>query len=103
MFPTVRGKQGGLQNVRRRLLVPAIEKANPKLIEAKVKPIGQLTLRGLRRLFATLRTISGERPVDVADLMGHIGPDVHAEDVSPGREAPPTTAEGGAEGLRRRP
>lgn len=46
---------------------PAVNKANPKLAKQNIEPIGAVTLHGLRRLFCTLRTVSGEDPVHVAD------------------------------------
>ena len=53
---------------------PAVNKANPKLAKQKIEPIGAVTLHGLSRLLCTLRTVSGEDPVYVADQMGHTDP-----------------------------
>jgi len=74
VFPTHKGEPDNRQNVRRRLLIAATKKANPKLAEQKLEPIGAATLHGLRRLFATLRVVSGDDPVYVASQLGHTDP-----------------------------
>ena len=74
VFPTLDGKKDNRQNVRRRLLVNAIEAANKKLVELKLEPIGAVGLHGLRRTYATLRTLVGDDPVYVASQLGHTDP-----------------------------
>jgi integrase len=70
-FPTLRGGADNRQNVRRRLLLPAIEKANHVLIESGIEPIGSVGLHGLRRTFASLRLAVGDDPVYTAAQLGH--------------------------------
>jgi integrase len=70
-FPTLRGGADNRQNVRQRLLLPAIEKANRVLIESGIQPIGSVGLHGLRRTFASLRLAVGDDPVYTAAQLGH--------------------------------
>lgn len=74
VFPTLRGGPDCRQNVRRRLLVPAIEKANTALAKEQIEPIGSVGLHGLRRTFASIRTAAGDDPVYVASQLGHSDP-----------------------------
>jgi hypothetical protein len=60
--------------VRRRLLVAAIEKANPKLAELGIDPIGKVGPHGLRRTFAALRCVAGDDPAYTAAQIGHEDP-----------------------------
>lgn len=71
VFPTLRGLQDNRQNVRRRLLLPAIEKANVKLAEAGIETIDKVGLHGLRRTFASLRCAVGDDPAYTAAQIGH--------------------------------
>ncbi len=74
-FPTLKGKRDNRQNVRRRLLVPAIERANIKLAELKLEQIpNNVGLHGLRRTFASLRFAVGDDPVYTAAQLGHEDP-----------------------------
>ncbi|HXH87316.1 MAG TPA: site-specific integrase [Gaiellaceae bacterium] len=70
VFPTLRGTEDNRQNVRQRLLLPAIEKANVKLADAGIETIGSVGLHGLRRTFASLRCAAGD---DVAYTSAQIG------------------------------
>ncbi len=88
VFPTAKGGPDCRQNVRRRLLLPAIEKANVKLsgqgIEAIADDVG---LHGLRRTFASLRTAAGDDPVYVAGQLGHEDPTFTLKVYEPLRES----------------
>jgi len=46
--------------VRRRLLVPAIERANEKLLRLGIEPIAKVSPHGLRRTYASLRCVVGD-------------------------------------------
>lgn len=74
VFPTRRGLQDCRQNVRRRLLIAAIGKANISLAEQKIDPIGPVSPHGLRRTCATLRCAAGDDPVYIASQLGHEDP-----------------------------
>jgi integrase len=60
-----------LNNVRRRLLEPAIAKANVKLAAAGIEPITNLTTHGLRRTYGSLRHAVGDEAVYTATQIGH--------------------------------
>ncbi len=74
VFPTQRGHKDTRQNVRTRLLVKAIKKANEKLIVAGIEPIPLISPHGLRRTYASLRCVCGDDPVYVASQLGHTDP-----------------------------
>jgi len=68
VFATTNGKAHGATNVRRRVLAPAIAKANEQLAE----PIpATITPHSLRRTFASILFAIGESPVYVMGQMGH--------------------------------
>ena len=71
VFPTLRGLEDNRQNVRRRLLLPAVTDANVKLTEQGIEPIGSMGLHGLRRTFASLRCLAGDDPAYTAAQLGH--------------------------------
>jgi integrase len=71
VFPTQSGRQDTRQNVRRRLLMPAIERANKTLAAAGIEPIGKVTPHGLRRTYATLRCAVGDDVAFTASQLGH--------------------------------
>jgi len=54
--------------------VKAIQKANEKLTDAEIEPIGNVSPHGLRRTFATLRCVAGDDPAYVAGQLGHEDP-----------------------------
>jgi len=60
VFPTSTGAGDTRQNVRRRLLVRAVEKANVELERLGIELIGSVPLHGLRRTYATLRVLSAQ-------------------------------------------
>jgi integrase len=70
-FPTSRGKKDNRQNIRQRLFMKAIERANVKLAEKKLEPLGDVRPHGLRRTYASLRTACGDDPVYVSRQIGH--------------------------------
>jgi integrase len=71
VFPTGKGDQDNRNNLRRRLLAPAIGKANRKLVAAEIEPITDLTLHGLRRTYASLRHEVGDEAAYTAGQIGH--------------------------------
>jgi integrase len=71
VFPTSAGKPDNRNNVRRRLLVKAIETANKKLVELDIEPIGRVSPHGLRRTFASLRCAVGDDVAYTAAQLGH--------------------------------
>jgi integrase/recombinase XerD len=88
VFPTQRGHKDTRHNVRSRLLLKAIKKANEKLVSMGIDPIPAVSPHGLRRTYATLRCVCGDDPVYAASQLGHTRP-------------PPLKADGGgAEGVR---
>lgn len=72
VFTTRFGTPRTRQNVRRRVLMPAIESANKALAAAGIEPIGSVSPHGLRRTFASLREACGDPPSYVARQIGHV-------------------------------
>jgi hypothetical protein len=68
-------------NVRRRLIVKAVERANVKLNKAGIEPIGRLAPHGLRRTYASLRCAVGDDPAYTAEQLGHHRRTFHAAHV----------------------
>jgi integrase len=79
------GKRDNRNNVRRRLLVKAIEAANKELVELGIEPIGQVSPHGLRRTFASLRCAIGDDVAYTAALMAGGDRGVARFDGWPGR------------------
>jgi len=71
VFANLKGEKDNRQNVRRRLLVRAIEEANEKLVGLGIDPIGRVSPHGLRRTYASLRVAAGDDPVYVSGQLGH--------------------------------
>jgi integrase len=71
VFPTQAGSFDNRNNVRKRLLVKAIEAANPKLVELGIEPIAAVSPHGLRRTFASLRCAVGDDVAYTAAQLGH--------------------------------
>jgi integrase len=69
--PTRRGRKDNRQNVRRRLFLTAIERANKRLEELGIEPIGKVAPHGLRRTFAALRCVAGDDSAYTAAQIGH--------------------------------
>ena len=72
VFATAKGGPDNRQNVRQRLLVPAIERANRSLAKEGIDPLEGVGVHGLRRTFATLRCAVGDDPVYIAAQIGHV-------------------------------
>ena len=72
VFPTLAGKLDNRQNVRRRLLMPAIERANKKLVKDGIEPIEAVSPHGLRRTYASLRCAVGDDVAYTAEQLGHV-------------------------------
>jgi integrase len=71
VFATSAGRKHGRQNVRQRLFMKAIERANVRLAELGIEPLGDVRPHGLRRTFASLRAVCGDDPVYIARQIGH--------------------------------
>jgi integrase len=72
VFPTARGTRMDRRNVARRILAPAIERANAAREKAGKEPIRErITNHSLRRTFCSLLYEAGESPASVMAQMGH--------------------------------
>jgi integrase len=71
LFPTRTGRMDNRNNVRRRLIVKAVEAANVKLAELHLAPIGKLSPHGLRHTYASLRSACGDPPAYTSKQIGH--------------------------------
>src|SRR3954454_17577476 len=72
VFPTRTGEKLGASNIRRRLLGPAVEKANAALVEQGIEPLREgLTPHSLRRTCATVLVSLGWDPARVMRMLGH--------------------------------
>jgi integrase len=75
VFATSTGRPLGATNVRRRVLAPAVERANAMLAFHGSTPLPEgLTPHSLRRTFASLLYAIGEDPPTVMAEMGHASP-----------------------------
>ncbi|MEA2395853.1 MAG: integrase [Solirubrobacteraceae bacterium] len=75
MFATSTGGRQSGTNVRRRILLPAIDNANERLAKVDVEPLPErLTPHSLRRTFASVSYALGADPGLVMDEMGHTDP-----------------------------
>jgi integrase len=74
VFPTTTGKPDNRNNVRRRLLVKAVERANKRLAELGIEPIGRVAPHGLRRTYASLRHAAGDDVAYTSAQLGHEDP-----------------------------
>jgi integrase len=71
VFPTVRGTQRNRNNVRNRILLPTLDRANVARAKAGLPPIPHVTNHTLRRTFASVLYDAGATPTDVMAQMGH--------------------------------
>ena len=71
VFLTSRGTPQTRHNVGRRVLTPAIERANKELVKLEIEPIGKVSPHGLRRTYASIRAALGDDPVWLAQQIGH--------------------------------
>jgi integrase len=75
VFPTLKGQKDNRQNVRRRLLLAAVKRANAKLTSLGIEPIGDnIGLHGLRRTYASLRAAVGDDVAYTSEQLGHTDP-----------------------------
>lgn len=75
VFGTSTGRRHGATNIRRRVLAPAVTRANELLENRDGAPLPeQLTPHSLRRTFASILYAIGEDPPTVMAEMGHTSP-----------------------------
>jgi integrase len=72
LFGTRTGAADSRNNVRRRLIVKAVEAANLRLVELGIDPIGRLSPHGLRHTYASLRSACGFSAAATAKQIGHV-------------------------------
>jgi integrase len=75
VFATTTGRRQNRENVRRRVLHPALERAN-EILELAGRPLiaGNVTLHALRRTYISLLLEAGENPRVVMAQVGHTDP-----------------------------
>jgi hypothetical protein len=77
VFGTSKGRESGASNIRRRILAPAVEVANKRLLADGADPLPEhLTPHSLRRTVASLLFAIGEPPPYVMAQMGHTTPNL---------------------------
>lgn len=69
LFQTSRGRRQDADNIRKRLLAPAVERAN--LVRGDLPSLPPVTPHSLRRTFASLALAAGRDPRWVMAQMGH--------------------------------
>ncbi len=75
VFPTSTGARFTTNNVRKRVLAPAVDLASEQLVERGFAPLSEkITPHSLRRTFASVLYAIGEDPGIVMDEMGHTDP-----------------------------
>jgi integrase len=75
VFATSTGGRPGRDNIRNRVLAPAVERASKQLVADGYSPLPEpLTPHSLRRTFASVLYALGEDPGIVMDEMGHTNP-----------------------------
>jgi integrase len=74
VFATSRGTPRNRSNVRQRVLLPAVERANAELVKAGRAPIVGATNHSLRRTFCALLYEAGATPAYAMNQMGHTDP-----------------------------
>ncbi|MDQ6804723.1 MAG: tyrosine-type recombinase/integrase, partial [Actinomycetota bacterium] len=75
VFATLTGARPGVDNVRNRVLAPAVKLASEQLVEDGSSPLPDgLSPHSLRRTFASVLYALGEDPGVVMDEMGHSDP-----------------------------
>lgn len=91
VFGTSTGGRQSETNVRRRILAPAVEKANAALVEAELEALPEkITPHSLRRTFASILAALGEPMPSVIRQLGHTDPTltlrIYAQDMARGDE-----------------
>jgi integrase len=77
VFGTATGAKQGATNIRKRIMAPAVEKANERLAKDELDPLpAGLTPHSLRRSFASVLCAIGEPPQNVMAQLGHSTPAV---------------------------
>ena len=75
VFPTSTGRRQSRENIRKRVLAPAVELGSKGLLKRGLPPLPDgLTPHSLRRTFASVLYAVGEDPGVVMDEMGHTDP-----------------------------
>lgn len=75
VFATRTGRRPSRENIRSRVLLVAVERANTNLAKQHLPPLPKkLTPHSLRRTFASILYALGEDPGVVMDEMGHADP-----------------------------
>lgn len=74
VIATSTGHKHNPSNLRRDVLLPAVEAANTELVEIGIAPIGRVTFHSLRRSYASLRCACGDDVRYTADQLGHEDP-----------------------------
>lgn len=75
MFPTAAGKVRDRTNIRQRVILPVVERADELLAEREATPLPEgLTAHKLRHTFASLLAACGEDPAYVMAQLGHTDP-----------------------------
>jgi integrase len=75
VFATRTGRRSSRENIRSRVLLTAIERANTNLAKQRLPPLPEkLKPHSLRRTFASILYVLGEDPGVVMDEMGHADP-----------------------------
>jgi integrase len=75
VFATRTGRRPSRENIRSRVLLASVERANGNLARDRLPPLPQkLTPHSLRRTFASILYALGEDPGVVMDEMGHTDP-----------------------------
>jgi len=75
VFATRTGRRPSRENIRSRVLLAAVERANTNLAKQHLPPLPEkLTPHSLRRTFASILYALGEDPGVVMDEMGHADP-----------------------------
>lgn len=75
MFATSGGRRPSRDNLRNRVLVPAVKLASERLVARGLTPLSErITPHSLRRTFASVLYVLGEDPGIVMDEMGHTDP-----------------------------
>jgi integrase/recombinase XerC len=75
VFATRTGRRPSRENIRSRVLLAAVDRANTNLAKQQLPPLPEkLTPHSLRRTFAGILYALGEDPGVVMDEMGHVDP-----------------------------
>ena len=100
VFGSAAGRQQSPSNIRRRILTPAVDRANVALVKSGVEPMPGLTPHSLRRTFANLLFAIGKAPPYVMAQMGHTTAELTLAVYAP--DGPPRWRAGAAARARER-